>query len=650
MPTKTILVTEPANPIQRRLAIRLLLRPELRIVCFRAGANAQEYPLREITAGHEELRFRNCDHTSVDEVWHSKNPAHSFEESRAAMQRVLPFVRQGKVSVIHYVSTSQRTEETLGGENGSHAGKTAQSKEEECDFWNERALEESGCRFRIYRIPLFMEEISGATNAWTRFVLLLRRFREEIEGRIPGYFTANALRIHLSEEGTVSLARVDDIIHALEETSMRSDLTSRQFHISVREPMPLSDYFPPLARLTGLRLQVVSDEKQSNLVDRLFAVRMREFLPYLTGKSTTSMAPGNGGEFFQIPQATAQDLLRVTGATGSSSHAATFDWKAGFERKQLVFPEGVPLNYYKGGRGEKTLVLINAYGQSFGYWEKFIHAMSAQTRVVLWIPRGNEFETPGQKLASPHRTHADDLDRVLTNENIASCTLVAWCSGPKLALEYYSRYSHRVSSMVFIAPSFKGLARYKALETDYEKNLEPLLETVEKYPETAGVVLEYLRGILLAQSKQTRSIEQLASISDKELQDALTAVNVNLQELVLEPFCAANVVAYAKQMHDFWRHEFLPGLDAVAVPVLFVGGDCDRIASQAIAKAVAGVIPRAKYLEIKGGTHYIHYEQWDMLAQVVEDVVNAVGEVSPSAVRGLTEPSEKSMTMRQGRE
>jgi pimeloyl-ACP methyl ester carboxylesterase len=361
------------------------------------------------------------------------------------------------------------------------------------------------------------------------------------------------------------------------------------------------------------------------------------------------MAPGNGGEFFQIPQATAQDLLRVTGANGSSSDAATFDWKVGFEKKQLDLPEGVPLNYYIGGRGEKTLVLINAYGQSFGYWEKFIHAMSAQTRVVLWIPRGNEFETPGQKLASPHRMHADDLDCVLTNENIASCTLVAWCSGPKLALEYYSRYSHRVSSMVFIAPSFKGLARYKALETDYEKNLEPLLETVEKYPDTAGMVLEYLRGILLAQSKQRRSIEQLASISDKELQDALTAVNVDLQELVLEPFCAANVVAYATQMHDFWRHDFLPGLDAVAVPILFVGGDCDRIASQAIAKAVAGVIPRAKYLEIKGGTHYIHYEQWDMLVQVVEDVVNSAGEVSPTQPWGLTEPAEESMTMRQGR-
>jgi hypothetical protein len=96
MPTKTILITEPADPIQRRLAIRLLQRAELRVVCFCAGANPQEYPLREITTGSEELQFRDCDHASVDEVWHTKNSAHSFEESRTAMQRILSFVRQKK--------------------------------------------------------------------------------------------------------------------------------------------------------------------------------------------------------------------------------------------------------------------------------------------------------------------------------------------------------------------------------------------------------------------------------------------------------------------------------------------------------------------------------------------------------------------------
>src|SRR5205823_11502962 len=113
-------------------------------------------------------------------------------------------------------------------------------------------------------------------------------------------------------------------------------------------------------------------------------------------------------------------------------------------------------------------------------------------------------------------------------------------------------------------------------------------------------VLEYLKGILLAQGKQARSINELTAMSDQDLQQALSAVNVSLQELVLHPFHAANVVAYARQMRDFWKHDFVAALDKVKVPVLFAGGDCDRIASQAIAKVVAGMMLEAKYLEIKG--------------------------------------------------
>jgi len=49
----------------------------------------------------------------------------------------------------------------------------------------------------------------------------------------------------------------------------------------------------------------------------------------------------------------------------------------------------------------------------------------------------------------------------------------------------------------------------------------------------------------------------------------------------------------------------------------------DRIASQSLAKVVAGMIPQAQYLEVQGGTHYIQYDQWDLLAEAVEDVVNS---------------------------
>lgn len=447
-----------------------------------------------------------------------------------------------------------------------------------------------------------------------RFVHLIRRFRREIEDRIPRYFEANPLRFHLLEEVTLNLARVDDVMEVPQ------------------------DFFPAAAELTGVRLQVVLDHKEMNAVDKLFCLKVKGLLAHL-----------NGQTLFPVPKDFIQDVVTATGdGTSACLDADDCDWRSWFEEKQLSPQEGVSLNYYVGGRGNKTVVLLNAYGQGFGYWKKFIQAVSAHFRMILWVPRGNDWETVGIKLATPQKVHADDLDLILAQEEIETCTLVAWCSGPKLALEYYSRYRHRVASMVFTAASFKGLPQHKALETTYEKNLEPLLETIEKFPGESEVVLEYLKGILLAQDKRARSMEELSSLSHAELQKALSAVNVSLQDMVLEPFHASNVLAYARQMRDFWKYDFLSSLKMVSIPVLLLGGDCDQIASQPLAKTVAAMIPQAQYLEVQGGTHYLQYDHWDLLAQAVHEVVNSGGRLKLAHPWvNLTVPAKENTSMRE---
>jgi pimeloyl-ACP methyl ester carboxylesterase len=649
---KTILITEPEDSILRRLAVRFLEMPPVRLVCFRDEPEASDDPLQEITLHDGELRFADCAAASVDEIWHAGKPAHSPEKSRNATVRVLAFADKSGVKIIHYVSSLCVT--------GLSANACADGSEEERHLWTEKALEQSGCRIRIYHVPLLADGKPEEFHIWGRFVRMVRRFKQEIEDRIPLYFAANPLRIHLAEEGRLSLARVNDVAEALMEissASSSSEAATAHFYVHSRPPMRLGDYSASLAQVTGVRVQAVGSGEPINSVDRLFALKIKELLAYLNCTTMPSEEnvrnrsnfPEGNATWCEIPQAADADIVSAAGSSGDFPEPAVSDWRSRFEKKQLPIPGGVTLNYYAGGRGDSTLVLLNAYGQSFGYWEKFIERISTKVRVILWVPRGNDCETPGLALASPQSVHADDLDRVLAWEGVKSCTLLAWCSGPKLALEYYARYPHRVSSMVSVAASFKGLPQHKALETAYEKNLESLLETIEKYPETADMVLEYLKGILLGQNKRARTLEELASISEKDLQEALSSVNVSLQELVLQPFCAASaVVAYARQMRDFWKHDYLPVLSRVQVPVLFLGGDCDRIASQAIAKVVSAAIPQAKYMEIKGGTHYIHYEQWDLLAQVMEDVVNSGGNCTLTQPWvSMAVPCEELTSMRQ---
>lgn len=480
----------------------------------------------------------------------------------------------------------------------------------------------------------------------------LTRFKNEIEDRIPGYFTAQPLRLCLRDDGTIDVARINDVLRATEGI-LGNDANGSCFHIHTQQPLFLNECLRALAESVGIRLQTVPNREQQNYVDRLFGLRMENFLRNLehSAQATTEAIPESSSAQqvgASVPPASLQELIATCDSKSQSTSREVADWRSGFKQKQVLLPDGVVLNYYVGGEGRKKLVLLNAYGQSFGYWERFIQAVYPHLRIILWTPRGNDGDTIGLKVASPQVVHADDLEKVLCHEEIESCTLLAWCSGPKLALEYYRRYPARVSSMVFVAGSFKGLQQHNALETEYERNLESLLEAIAKYPETADVVLEYLRGILLSQGKQARSVDELAAISDGDLKQALSSVNVSLQELVLHPFHAANVVAYARQMCDFWKHDFVAALDKIKVPVLFVGGDCDRIASQAIAKLVAGMMPEAKYLEIKGGTHYVHYDQWDLLAEVTGQIVHSGGKLEFSAPwANLAEFNQEFITTRQ---
>jgi pimeloyl-ACP methyl ester carboxylesterase len=627
MSIKNILITEPANPVLRQLTMGFLHKPDLRLVCFGKGEDDGEEQLLQMlfASGQDHLWFKECRGIVVDEIWHALDLADSIEECRKKTERALSFANRQKAPAFHYLSVS--TVAALRVE--SFPSDTPRCSNDQKRLLNETAIEQFGRNGRIYRLPLSPEELFHPGSGWAQFVRGLSHFKREIEDRIPGYFSAQPLRLYLPEGGTIDLARSDDMAQAIEGI-LKSGMNGPCFHLRTPQPLVLEECLRMLTESAGVRLQIVASHEHQNYVDRVFGSRMEKVLEQLerSAQVTTEVAPDTslaGHAWLSVPSISPQELIAEFHSKSYISQSEPRDWKSGLEQKQVLLSDGSHLNYYIGGEGQETLVLLNAYGQSFRYWERFIQAVFPKLRIVLWTARGNDGDTIGLKIANALAVHADDLEKVLQQEKIESCTLLAWCSGPKLALEYYQRYPDRISSMIFVAASFKGLRQHRALETEYEKNLEPLLEAIEKYPETADVVLEYLKGILLSQGKQARSIDELAAIFDRDLQQALSAVNVSLKELVLHPFHGANVVAYAKQMCDFWKHDFVAGLDKVRAPVLFVGGDCDRIASQAIAKVIAGMMPQARYLEIDGGTHYIHYDQWDMLAEIAGQILESGG-------------------------
>ncbi|MGE5324314.1 MAG: alpha/beta fold hydrolase [Actinomycetota bacterium] len=627
MSPKTILLSESENCVLRELGMTFLRTSQARVFCLIDPGPGGEYSqVRELLLQKGHCRISSAGDVSFDEIWVGRNPLDSVEQSQRRLNSLLGFIESAGVRSVNYVSTLFQP-----GARDLLAEQSCGFGDAKCDAWGERMIETSCRRFRIFRLPLLADGTPHSMHVWPRFILQVARFKREIEDRIPKYFTVHPLRIALTGPGVVNMIGVGDAVRIMQEVAA-AEPSHTHFHVFAEAPVGLNDHLPTLSASLGLNLQITADEQELNVVDRLFALKIKDLISYLHCETlfpsdhTRSISVLAATKYSSRAGADEPIQIIISGCEVCNQDAAagpSDSWPV-LARKQIQLPDGTTLNYCTAGSGERTIVLLNAFGQSFEYWRRFVSETTRKFRVIFWTPRGNKFESIGLQQSSSQATHADDLHEILEHESVKSCSLMGWCTGPKLALEYYSRHPERVSSMIFLSGSFKGLPQHKRLETTFEQSLELLLARVERQPELAEMLLVVLKGVVLARSQEPLAGLGAGSSSDLSLQQALSAVNVSVQELVLQPFqTGPAVVAYARQMRDFWNHKFYSLLNRVEIPVLFVGGDCDQIASQSICKEIAAEIPSAQYLEIKGGSHYIHHENWDALAQIVEKFVES---------------------------
>src|SRR5205085_5403392 len=176
-------------------------------------------------------------------------------------------------------------------------------------------------------------------------------------------------------------------------------------------------------------------------------------------------------------------------------------------------------------------------------------------RVILWLARGSSPQSNVGEYC-PMSNHVDDLKRILENENIEGSALLGWCTGSKLALQFFSKYPDAVSRLIFMGGAFKNLKGMESFYTKYEQNLEPLLDMVHKKPQLAASLVTYLKGVILGKTTDIKSVDVNAPESREQILEMLSAVNINLQPFVIEPFTdASRLVQYAKQLADFCVHE-----------------------------------------------------------------------------------------------
>jgi pimeloyl-ACP methyl ester carboxylesterase len=379
-------------------------------------------------------------------------------------------------------------------------------------------------------------------------------------------------------------------------------------------------------KMLGVRLDFANSLDQLNPIERLFHwqavapelyplgrdTHARESSSSPSGMTADSLALGASEE------ATIRAFLKQHEEGGVRESKRVEDALKSLRGASIETPDGQVLHYCVGGSGKRTLVLVNAYGQSLGYWTKLIANLLEQHRVIVWFARGSERQTVGAEQYNPLGVHVEDLNALLRHEEVEQCDLLGWCTGPKLMLEYYARHPERVATMTFLTGAFKNFNQRTDLETAYEKDLEPLFGMVNRLPHLAGPLKDTLKGVLLARKTDAASVSLGNGNSHQRAWEMLSTVNASLQSLVVEPFATEQSVRnYARQVLEFWEQDISSLLPRVRVPVLLISGECDKIASPQMSKAVAELIPRAKYLEVSGGSHYLLYERHELVTEIV---------------------------------
>ena len=471
----------------------------------------------------------------------------------------------------------------------------------------------------------------GQSGVFSRLVSALHSLKSEIEERSPQYFDFRTLRFYVPANATVNLVPAARVADLLLRIAGKEATKCASFSIVSHHNTHLSDLCERLGMAYGLGLLAVDDFASLNAIDRAFHERLagleerfvRQDVKLPNAQPSiddSSLEDTAFGEDEQI------ELFTLLRQDQDEAVAASRGRAAGVISRlscKTVAANGSDLNYYVGGSTGDAVVVLNALGQGLEYWYRLVDNLIESHRVIIWEPRGTTAPPPPFGLAA----QVDDLDAVLQQEGIQDAHLIGWCTGPKIAIDFYLRRPAAVRSMVFLNSTFKCDGSPEELNSPYEQNVESLLRMLVKKPAMAATVKKTFQS-----PAETNEIELLEGVDGEEASvSVLSLMNTHLKASVLAPFkTEQTTLNYAHQLIDFWSRDVRPRANEVKVPVLLIAAEYDQVATPAGSRAACDLFPNARYLYVRSATHYCLYDRPEFIAGVLKSFFAAPGSFSVS--------------------
>ncbi|MHC4816090.1 MAG: alpha/beta fold hydrolase, partial [Planctomycetota bacterium] len=256
---------------------------------------------------------------------------------------------------------------------------------------------------------------------------------------------------------------------------------------------------------------------------------------------------------------------------------------------------GTRIVYRVGGNGERWLVIANGYGGTFCAWDDLLSHLVDRHRVLIWDYRGlHRSGLPRERANLRIEHHSRDLEALCAAEGIARMVLAGWSVGVQVALEHYRRVPASVTALVLVNGAHGRVIRRSMAKSPLRRLLGPGVRGIRRgAPLLQRTLLPALRRVVNLPGAGRAM--RLARLVNGEAPSIVEAADAALR-LDWATYCEMTLLA---DEHD--TEDLLP---RVAVPTLVIAGDRDLLTSTEVARGTAAAIPRARYHEIPGATHY----------------------------------------------
>jgi len=266
---------------------------------------------------------------------------------------------------------------------------------------------------------------------------------------------------------------------------------------------------------------------------------------------------------------------------------------------------------YERGDGPNIL-MIHGFPTSCYDWRETIDLLKDSFRCIAFDFLGFGLSDKPEAYSYSLFQQTDMIEDIAKHLDIEEAHVISHDMGTSAHTELLARRQEGRLGFKILSSTFLNGSMIKdmATLTDFQRMLEDP-QQLEKAIQTCAEMVElYIPG-LKDLMKKPDAISDIDAVVMKEI---LTYQNGNLR--------IPNVYAYVRERY-LHKERWLGSLRSTQIPVQFIWATGDPVANHDMGKALAAMVPQARYTEVEGIGHFIPIEAPGIVATVFQAFIKS---------------------------